>query len=74
MIQLGQKVRCKVTGFTGTATSWVEYLNGCIQFHVRPEMDPKVGKYPEGAYIDQELLEVIGQGILPKKKKRRNRT
>jgi len=68
MIKLGQKVKCTVTGFTGIATSRVEYLNGCVQFAVTPQKKPKDSKYPDGSYIDEGQLEVVGQGILVKKK------
>jgi hypothetical protein len=62
MIKLGQKVKDKVTGFTGIATSKVEYLNGCVQFCVKPEM-VKPGEMPEGVYLDDMQLEVIGDGV-----------
>lgn len=59
---LGKKVECLVTGFTGIATSEVKYINGCIQYCVKP----KVGKdkvMPEGHYIDVQQLKVIGDGV-----------
>ena len=63
MIELGQRVRDKVTGFEGIATTRVEYLNGCIQYCVKPPMiEP--GKMPEGEYIDDMQLEIISDGIL----------
>lgn len=61
MILLGQKVRDKITGFEGVTVSKVEYLNGCIQYGVRPyysETEMK-GKYPEAEYIDEEQLEKL---------------
>jgi len=65
MVELGQKVRDIVTGFTGIATAKVEYLNGCVQFHVRPTVaTPKKGEsqeYPDGKYIDVEQLRVVGK-------------
>jgi len=70
MIQLGQKVRCIVTGFTGIATARVEYLNGCVQFAVTPQKMSKDSKYPEGTYIDAGQLEIVDEGILPKTKKK----
>lgn len=64
MIKLGDKVKDTVTGFVGIATAKIEFLNGCVQFHVRPTMaKPKkneTSKYPEGTYIDVEQLEVVG--------------
>ena len=62
MITLGQKVKDKVTGFTGIAISRVEYLNGCVQFCIKPEMVKK-GEMPEGQYIDDMQLEVVGRGL-----------
>jgi len=68
MIELGQKVKCKVTGFTGIATAKIEFLNGCIQFCVKPKIKAKDNKMPEGQYIDVEQLEVVGEGTRVKKK------
>ncbi len=62
MIKLGQKVRDRVTGFEGIATSRVEYLNGCVQYCVKPKTRED-GKMPEGEYIDDAQLEVIGKGV-----------
>ena len=61
MILLGQKVKDKVTGFEGIAVSRVEYMNGCIQYGVRPryiEAEMK-GIYPQAEYIDQDELEKL---------------
>ena len=59
---LGKNLKCRVTGFTGIATSKVEYLNGCIQYCLKPKMID--GKMPEGEYIDLQQLEIVGEGIL----------
>lgn len=61
-IRLGQEVRDTVTGFTGTATSRLEYLNGCVQYNVRPRVRED-GKFPDGEWIDAQQLEVVGPGI-----------
>ena len=68
-MKIGQKMRCKITGFEGIATSKIEYLNGCIQYCIKPKMD-KDGKMPEGEFIDVEQLEVIYK--LPVKTERTN--
>jgi hypothetical protein len=62
-IQLGNVVRCKVTGFKGIAVSRLEYLNGCIQYGIKPPMDKKVGKMPDIEYVDSQQLEVVGTGL-----------
>jgi len=65
MVELGQKVKDKITGFEGTATARIEFLNGCVQFLVRPKAaTPKKGEameYPDGTYIDVEELDVVGK-------------
>jgi len=67
-IKLGQKVKDIVSGVTGIAVSRCEYLNGCVQYGVCPKI--KLGKESESKdmYIDCEVLEVIDDGILKKKK------
>jgi hypothetical protein len=60
-IQLGNKVRCIVTGLTGIATSRVEYLNGCEQICVTPSV--KNDGEPKHYYVDVNQLEVVGKGI-----------
>ena len=50
-IKLGNQVKDIVTGFEGIATAKVEYLNGCIQYYVKPKIDED-GKYPSGQYLD----------------------
>jgi len=67
MIELGMKLKDKVTGLTGIAVAKVEYLNGCVQYCVKPEMG-KDKKYPDGQYIDVAQLEVVGKGLSLKKK------
>lgn len=58
MIGLGSKVRDKVTGFEGIAIAKVEYLNGCIQYCIKPRAQED-GKMPVGEYIDiSQLLEI----------------
>jgi len=58
-IELGTKVQDKITGFVGTATSRVEYINGCVQYCVVPTVQED-GKMPIGEYIDVSQLEPFG--------------
>ena len=58
-IELGQKVRCTVTGFIGIAIARYEFLNGCIQIAVKPKVNSK-GEMQEAVGIDIEQLEVVG--------------
>ena len=63
MIKLGQKVRDKVTGLTGIVIAKVEYMNGCVQFCIKPKIKANENKIPEGEYIDEGQLEIVGKGI-----------
>ena len=60
-IKLGQRVRDIVTHYEGIAVAHVEYLNGCIQYGVKPLA--KDGNMPEVEYIDYQQLEVIDDGV-----------
>ena len=62
-IELGNKVRDKVTGFEGIAIAKIEYINGCIQFCVKPKVKED-GKMPDGEYIDVDDLEIVYKGII----------
>ncbi len=70
-IKLGDKVKDRVTGLTGIATSRTEFLNGCIQIEVTPKLK-KNENLIEKAYglgIDEEQLERVGCGINTPEKK-----
>jgi hypothetical protein len=62
-LQFGVRAKCKVTGFTGIVAGRTEYLNGCIQWLVKPPID-KDGKYVDGQWVDDGQLEVIDDGII----------
>lgn len=63
VIKLGSKVKCKITGFEGVATAKIEYINGCVQYCVKPRIGAD-GTMPEGSYIDVQQLDVIPGGIV----------
>lgn len=69
-IQLGSKVKDKITGFVGIAVARTEFLNGCVQYLVQPKIK-KNNEIPEDKGIDEQSLEVIKSKI-KKKKKREN--
>ena len=71
MIKLGDKVKCKITGFTGIVVAKTEFLNGCIQYNVAPKVT-KDNKYPEDINIDENSLEVINKKVPPRRRKSSN--
>ena len=64
-VQLGQEVKCVVTGLTGTVTQRIEKFNGSIQFAVQPKNED--GRTVlEATVLDHQYLEVIGDGLKDK--------
>jgi hypothetical protein len=59
MVELGNKVKCTITGFTGIAVTRLEHINGCVQYGIKPPMKKGENKFPENQYIDDHQLEVI---------------
>lgn len=71
-VKLGDKVRDKVSGYEGIATSRTEFLNGCFQIEITPKL--KKGTTPsveqiQGIAIDEQQLERVSCGINTPEKK-----
>lgn len=61
--ELGQRVRHKISGFTGIITSRAECLNGCWRYVVEPDKVGKDGEMLKGWAIDEQEIEFIDNGI-----------
>lgn len=59
---LGLLMRDKVTGFQGIAIATTDYLFGCRQYHIKPQV-VKDGKLESAIAFDYLQLEIIGTGI-----------
>lgn len=59
-IELGSKVRCKITEFEGVVCGRTEWLHGCRTYAVKPK-ELKDGKPQENVGFDEDALEVIDQ-------------
>ncbi|MEE9364842.1 MAG: hypothetical protein V3U92_19755 [Cellulophaga sp.] len=57
-IKLGSKVRCIYSGFTGTAVYKTEFINGCVQYGVLPEVKGD-NKPIDEVGIDSQSLELV---------------
>jgi len=60
-IELGDKVRCIYTGYTGIAVTKMEFINKCIQFEIAPKVG-KDNKQHDAIFIDIQSLEIIERG------------
>ncbi len=56
-IKLGDKARCRVTGFTGIVTSLTDYIDGCRQACLTPGVG-KDGTVRDSYHFDVERLEI----------------
>ena len=58
MVNLGDRVRDKVTGFEVVATARYQYMNGCERYCVEPMVD-KGGKLVDAQTFDVQRLDVV---------------
>lgn len=64
MVQLGDKVRDRVTGFEGIAVASTTWLNGCERVTVQPAgMNEKGGTF-ESETFDVTQLEVVEESVI----------
>ena len=58
MVELGDRVKDKITGLKGIVVSVSQFLYGCTRVGIQPE-EAKDGKPAESFYIDEPQCEVI---------------
>ena len=64
---LGDVLKCTVTGYTGTVICRNEWLNGCVQYCLKSKVD-KDGKIQEGEWFDEGQLALKKAKPKPKPK------
>jgi hypothetical protein len=64
-IQLGDRVKDIVTGFTGIAIGRTEWLNGCARITVQPEKLTKENKIADTGCFDEPQLVLIKAKQVP---------
>lgn len=57
-IELGDEVKCKITGFKGTVTAMAKCLTGCDRIEIKPPVD-KQGKLNDSYWFDLDACEII---------------
>ena len=57
-IELGDRVKDRITGLTGIAIARTEWLYGCVRYSVQPE-ETKDGKPADCYVVDAHQLEVV---------------
>jgi hypothetical protein len=63
MIKNGQRVECKITGFSGIVVAYATHLTGCDRIFVQPSVD-KDGKYRDGSWLDITTVKVLEENAV----------
>jgi hypothetical protein len=58
MVELGDKVRDRITKFEGVCTAITKYINGCRRIVIQPE-GTHDGKPIDSYYVDEPQCEVV---------------
>ena len=62
-ISLGDRVKDKITGFTGIATAISDYIDGCQQVLINPPVKED-GSFVSGHWFDAERLAIVDKGAV----------
>lgn len=63
-IELGDKVKDQISGFTGIVYGIAECLHGCRRIQVEPDKLKSDGTMNEGWWMDEHRLTVVKKGAL----------
>ena len=65
--ELGMEIEARVSKLKGIITSRSECLFGCNRYFIQPQKE-KENKVPEGWWVDEDDIKVIGKGVIQEKK------
>jgi hypothetical protein len=63
-VELGDRVKDRVTGFTGIVVVRCVWLNGCVRLGIQAEKHEDDGTNPEPVHIDEAQAEVVDKGAV----------
>lgn len=64
IIELGDKAKDKITGFTGVVTSITTWLNGCQRVGLQPRELGEHGRLPSVEAFDIEQVELLEKRVV----------
>ena len=68
-INLGDKVKCTITGFVGIAVARTEWITGCSRITIQPECKRgKTSELEEAITLDEPTLKVLKRLNVKKEK------
>jgi len=63
-IELGDRVKHKITGFKGVVVAVTQWLNGCVRLNVQPEKLKKEGGQADVETVDIGELELLAKRVI----------
>jgi hypothetical protein len=63
-VELGDRVKDRVTGFTGIVVVRSVWLNGCVRLGVQAEKHKDDGTNPDPIHFDEAQAEVVDKGAV----------
>jgi hypothetical protein len=70
-IELGDRVKDKISGFEGVATGIADYISGCRQIAVSPKVSAD-NKLEDGRWFDDDRLDVMEKQAVTLKDRKRD--
>ncbi len=67
-VNLGDKVKDKITGYQGTVIAKTEWMNGCHRVIVQAEGLKEDGNAKDSHHCDVQQIELLEESELPKSK------
>lgn len=64
MIELGDKVKDPITGFTGIVVAKTTWLHGCNRMQVQPQELTKDGAPKDGQVFDEMQLSLVKKAVI----------
>ncbi len=61
--ELGDRLRCRISGLVGMADQFRVFINGCHQYSIQQSGIDKDGKIKTSYWIDEAQLEFIDKGL-----------
>jgi hypothetical protein len=63
-VNLGDRVKDRISGLQGIAIARTEWLYGCVRVTIQPEKLDKDGKQRDNVTVDEPQCEVLKVGVI----------
>ena len=67
MVRLGDRVKDRITGFSGIVVARTEWLFGCVRLSIQPEKLTKDGKSQDSMCVDEPQCKILKRAAVQNK-------